>query len=89
MRLHTPACASSSLADFLKMEAIRSTETSVNKTSTRRHILEDDILHNWNRLLQDSAILFWTFAKDDTLNLLKVIMETEMENSNNMQEACA
>jgi hypothetical protein len=28
----------------LKMEAIYSTETSVNKTSTRRHIPEDDII---------------------------------------------
>jgi hypothetical protein len=30
---------------MLKMEAIRSSETSVNKISTRRHILEDGILH--------------------------------------------
>jgi hypothetical protein len=30
----------------LKMEAIRSSETSVNKISTRRHIPEDGILHS-------------------------------------------
>jgi hypothetical protein len=29
---------------LLKMEAIRSSETSVNKISTRRHIPEDGIL---------------------------------------------
>jgi hypothetical protein len=31
-----------------KMEAIRSSETSVNKISTRRHIPEDGILHSEN-----------------------------------------
>jgi hypothetical protein len=44
-----PAHAGSSLADFstLKMEAIRSSETSVHFTgSTRRHIREDGILHS-------------------------------------------
>jgi hypothetical protein len=40
--------AGSSLADFstLKMEAIRSSETSVHTRSTRRHIPEDGILHS-------------------------------------------
>jgi hypothetical protein len=40
-----PDHAGSSLADFsiLKMDAIRSSETSVDTTSTRRHIPEDDI----------------------------------------------
>jgi hypothetical protein len=34
--------------DFtLKMEAIRSSETSVPTRTTRRHILQDDILHSW------------------------------------------
>jgi hypothetical protein len=33
----------------LKMEVIRSSETSVNKISTRRHIPEDDILHSHRR----------------------------------------
>jgi hypothetical protein len=39
--------AGSSLADFstLKMEAIRSSETSVHTRSTRRHIPEDGIFH--------------------------------------------
>jgi hypothetical protein len=42
------AHAGSSLADFstLKMEAIRSSETSVHTTSTWRHIPEDGILHS-------------------------------------------
>jgi hypothetical protein len=45
--LQPPAHAGSSLADFstLKMEAIRSSETSVHTRSTRRHIPEDGILH--------------------------------------------
>jgi hypothetical protein len=48
-RLQPPAHAGSSLADFstLKMEAIRSSETSVHTRSTRRHIPEDDIFHRW------------------------------------------
>jgi hypothetical protein len=33
----------------LKMEAIRSSETSVNTLSTRRHIPEDCILHSHRR----------------------------------------
>jgi hypothetical protein len=46
--LEPPAHAGSSLADFstLKMEAIRSSETSVHIRSTRRHIPEDGILHS-------------------------------------------
>jgi hypothetical protein len=46
-----PAHAGSSLADFstLKMEAIRSSETSVDTRSTRRHIPEDGILHSDRR----------------------------------------
>jgi hypothetical protein len=44
-----PALAGS-LADFflsstLKMEAIRSSQTSVNTSSTRRHIQKDGFLH--------------------------------------------
>jgi hypothetical protein len=47
-----PAHASSSLADFssMKMEAIRSSETSVHTRSTRRHIPENDILQCYIRL---------------------------------------
>jgi hypothetical protein len=43
---HPPANASASLANFatLKMEAILSSETSVNTKPTQRHIPEDDIL---------------------------------------------
>jgi hypothetical protein len=45
------AHAGSSLVDFytLKMEAIRSSETSVNKIFTRRNIPEDGILHCHHR----------------------------------------
>jgi hypothetical protein len=45
-RLQPPAHAGSSLADFciLKMEAIRSSETSVHTRYTWRHIPEDGIL---------------------------------------------
>jgi hypothetical protein len=48
------SAAGSSLTDFftLKMEAIRSSETSVHTRSTRRHIPEDGILHLWV-LIQD------------------------------------
>jgi hypothetical protein len=44
--LQPPADAGSSIADFsaLKMEAIRSSETSVHTICTRRHIPEDEIL---------------------------------------------
>jgi hypothetical protein len=34
---------------FRAMEAIRSSETSVNKISTQRHIPEDGILHSHRR----------------------------------------
>jgi hypothetical protein len=45
------AHAGSSLTDFstLKMEAIRSSETSVHTRSTRRHIPEDGIAHSHRR----------------------------------------
>jgi hypothetical protein len=52
MWLQPPAYAGSSLADFstLKMEAIRSSETSVQFTrSTQRHIPEDSIVHSYRR----------------------------------------
>jgi hypothetical protein len=50
-RLQPPAHAGSSLSDFstLKMEAIRSSETSIHKKFTQRHISEDDILHSHRR----------------------------------------
>jgi hypothetical protein len=49
--LQTPAHAGSSLADFstLKMEAVRSSETSVHTRCTLRHIPEDGILHSHRR----------------------------------------
>jgi hypothetical protein len=49
--LQPPAHACTSLADFstLKMEAIRSSETSVHTRSTQRHTPEDIILHSHRR----------------------------------------
>jgi hypothetical protein len=46
--LQPPPHARSSLADFstLKVEAIRSSETSVHTISTQRHITENSILHS-------------------------------------------
>jgi hypothetical protein len=51
LRLQQPAHAGSSLADFstLKMEAIRSSETSVHARSTQPYIPEDGILHSHRR----------------------------------------
>jgi uncharacterized membrane protein len=53
--LLTPALTVSSFADFLiflstmKMEAIRTSDTSVNTTFKRRHIPEDCFLHSHRR----------------------------------------
>jgi hypothetical protein len=49
--LQQPAYAGSSLADFstLKLEVIRSFEMSVYTKSTRRHIVENGILHSHRR----------------------------------------
>jgi hypothetical protein len=49
--MHNPTHAGSSLADVstLKMEAIRSSETSVHTRSTLRHIPEHGILHSLRR----------------------------------------
>jgi hypothetical protein len=48
LSLQSAAHTGSSLADFsdLKMEAIRSSETSVHTRSARHHIPEDGILHS-------------------------------------------
>jgi hypothetical protein len=43
------ATRSSWISSTLKMEAIRSSETSVNEIPTRRHIPEDGILHSHRR----------------------------------------
>jgi hypothetical protein len=61
-RLHPPAYAGSSLADFsaLKMDAICSSETSVHTRSARRHIPEDGILHSHRRgNLKSYIVFFW------------------------------
>jgi hypothetical protein len=66
----------SSLADFLnfpstlKMEAIRSSKTSVNTTSTRRHIPEDCFLHSHHRENLKSS--FYLTAKNGILNSIKI-----------------
>jgi hypothetical protein len=45
------------IASTLKMEVIRSSETSVNKIPTRRHIPEGGILHSHRRVNLKSHIL--------------------------------
>jgi hypothetical protein len=65
--LQLPAHAGSSLADFstLKMEAIRSSETSVQSTtSTRRHTPEDGILHSHRRENLKSHLNFGWLSAD-------------------------
>jgi hypothetical protein len=59
--MQTPAQAGSSLADFstLKMEAIRSSETSVHTRSTRRHIPEDGI-HYRDKFFLVTLVLYST-----------------------------
>jgi hypothetical protein len=63
--LQPPAHAGSSLADFstLKMEPIRSSETSVYTRSTRLHIQEDGILHIHRRENLKSYKAFTCFAQ--------------------------
>jgi hypothetical protein len=60
-RLKPPAHAGSSFADFstLKMEAIRSSETSVHTRLKWRHIPEDGILHSHCRENLKSYIIFY------------------------------
>jgi hypothetical protein len=64
MKKQPPTHAGSSLADFstLKMEAIRSSETSVYTRSTRRHIPEDGILHSHRRENLKSYTSFFIFT---------------------------
>jgi hypothetical protein len=66
----TPAQAGSSLMNFstLKMEAIRSSETSVHTGSTRRHIPEDATINEASSYLHlyvsiyGSTALCWALA---------------------------
>jgi hypothetical protein len=60
LSLQPPTHAASSFADFsaLKLEAIRSCETSVHTRSTLRPIPEDDILHSHRRENLRSYILY-------------------------------
>jgi hypothetical protein len=71
--LKPPAQAASSLADFstMKMEAIRSSETSLYTRSTRRHIPEDDILHSHRRENLKSYELNTRFRLSDNQLLKK------------------
>jgi hypothetical protein len=72
VKLEPPAHAGSLLADFytLKMEAIRSSETSDNTISTRRHIPEDGIFQNNNIILQlDSATAHFAHIVRHYLNV--------------------
>jgi hypothetical protein len=64
--LQLPAHAGSSLADFstLKMEAIRSSEPSVQSTtSTRPHTSEDGILHSHRRENLKSYIIVYKLTR--------------------------
>jgi hypothetical protein len=71
--LQPPAHAGSPLADFssLKMEAIRSSETSVDPRSTQLHIPEDDILQNLcvHFLTMCAEILLYSIATLPTVDL--------------------
>jgi hypothetical protein len=62
--LQPPAHSGSSFADFstLKMEVIRTSETSAHTRSTRRHIPEDGILHSHRRENLKTYILFNYFS---------------------------
>jgi hypothetical protein len=68
-RLHPPANASASLANFatLKMEAIRSSETSVNTRPTQRHIPEDDILQINTYFLILNSLFLYIFENGTTI----------------------
>jgi hypothetical protein len=56
-------CRLRSRANFatLKMEAIRSSETSVNIRPTQRHIPEDDIIHSHRNESLKSYILTYVY----------------------------
>jgi hypothetical protein len=75
--LQPSAHAGSSLADFstLKMEATRSSETSVQSTrSTPRHIPEDGILHSHRRenLKSYILVLCW-YSEQGNFSTIKVL----------------
>jgi hypothetical protein len=61
--MQPPAHAGSSFADCstLKLEAIRSSETSVQARSTRRHIPEDGVLHSHRRENLKSYMKYFIF----------------------------
>jgi hypothetical protein len=70
--LLSPADVGSSFADFsiLKMEAIRSSETSVHTRPTRRHIPEDGFLYSHRCGNLKSYIEFFNFQKVPQIPLL-------------------
>jgi hypothetical protein len=74
--LQSPAHPGSSLADFstLKMEAIRSSESSVQPRSTRRHIPEDGILHSHCRENLKSY-RFYVVSWKDGMGAIKIIQQ--------------
>jgi hypothetical protein len=65
LSLQPPAHAGSSLAEFStrKMEAVRSSETSVHTRSTRHHIQEDGILHTPRHESPKSYTIVSAFTK--------------------------
>jgi hypothetical protein len=76
--LQPPAHSGSSLADYstLKMEAIRSSETSVHTRSTRRHIPEDRILYNYrcNNLKSYTCFSFFHLCSSQPLSLRFILI---------------
>jgi hypothetical protein len=74
-RRQPPGHSDVSLAGFstLKMEAIRSSETSVHTRSTRSHILEDGNLHSHSREnLKFYIIRCVNFGRKPTYSILRL-----------------
>jgi hypothetical protein len=75
--LQPPVQAGSSLADFstLKMEMIRSSETSVYTESTRRHIPEDGIIHSHRR--ENHKSYLYLFQSNEIGLIMLFYMDTK------------
>jgi hypothetical protein len=62
----------------LKMEAIRSSETSVNTRTTQYHIPEDDILHShrFESLKSYISIMFVSITKTSSIEKIIQVLES-------------